>query len=197
MAAKKKRRLKHGTKALAKPRSKVRLQPTPWDMGADGPANKARESEIVDASDPEVDPETGEVTQRNPNGVRRRVFHDMLEVYHRRGVITDRGYEAGRKLRDAWATTQKGQGVDWSQDRVDSSPKPDAQAAIRVDRMSAYLKIKRLIPKGDNALLMAVACDGHSIAHLREYRAHRLDAGKQHLHDALDRLADAMDRLPC
>lgn len=194
MAKTKKRRLKHGTKATAKPRSAVRLNPAPWDMGADGPANKARASAVMDAGEPEIDPDTGKVTTRNPNGVKRMVYKDMLEVYHDRGVISDKGYEAGRKLREAWELTQRGQGSDWTQDKVDSSPKPDAQAAIQVDRMSAYVRVKKAIPQDDNALLMAVVCDGHSIGHLREYRALNIDAGKAHLRDALERLAT---RLGC
>lgn len=191
MAAKKKRRLKHGTKATAKPTSSVSVAPMPWDMGADGPANRARESVVVDAAEPEV--EGGEVRIRNPNGVKRRQYHDMLEVYHRRGVISDRGYEAGKNLRAAWERTQRGGGcMDWSQDRVDRSPKPDAQVAIKVDRMTRYVRIKKLIPARDNALLMAVVCEGHSIGCLPQYRALNIDAGKAHLRAALERLADRL-----
>ena len=54
MAKRKRTKLKHGTNAAAKPRAEVRLHKAPWDMGADGPANAARESVIADASEPEV-----------------------------------------------------------------------------------------------------------------------------------------------
>ena len=190
MAAKRKRKLKHGTKKTAQPRAKVRLHSTPWDMGADGPANKARESVVVEAIDPDVDPDTGEEKSRNPNGVKHRRYYDMLELYHKRGVISDKGFEAGKKLRAAWEETQRGGGIDWSQDRVDSTPKPDAQAAIKVDRMTEYVRIKRLIPHSDMPLLMAVICEGHSIAQLRKYRAMNIDRGKEHLRAALDHLAE-------
>jgi len=190
MAKRKRTKLKHGTNATAKPRAEVRLHNAPWDMGADGPANAARESVIADASEPEVDEVTGDVVRRNPNGIKHRRYYDMLEVYHQRGIITDRGYEAGKKLRGAWEQTQRGGGVDWSQDRVDSTPKPDAQAAIKVDRMTRYVRIKKLIPARDNALLMAVVCEGHSIGCIPQYRALNIDAGKAHLRAALERLAD-------
>lgn len=189
MAAKKRRRLKHGTKATAKPRAQVRLNPAPWDMGADGPASRSRESDVVEAADPEVVPETGEVKRRNPNGVTRRQFYDMLDVYHRRGWISASGFEAGKKLRAAWEATEKGIGNDWSKERVDSSPKPDAAIAIQIDRMSALVGITRRIPQGDYRILINVACEGQAIGRLREYRGFHHEAGKAHLRDALDRLA--------
>jgi hypothetical protein len=58
--------------------------------------------------------------------------------------------------------------------------------------MTAYVRVKRLIPRTDDPLLMAVVCEGHSIGHLRQYRALRIDAGKVHLREALDRLAEKL-----
>jgi len=195
MAAKRKgknRKLKHGTAPKAKARGAVRLAPEPWDRGADGPAARNRESEVVEGIDPEVDPDTNEVKRRNPNGVKRLRYLDMLETYHKRGIISARGMRAGERLRDAWATTQRSAGNNFSQDKVDSSPKPDAQAAINADRMTAYIRITQHIPTADHALLMAVVCEGHSISALPEYRAGRIDRGKAHLRAALDRLADKL-----
>ena len=190
MPAKKKRRLKNGTKATAKPTSQVSVAREPWDRGATGPAMMARESRVEDAIDPEIDPDTGEVKNRNPNGVKRRVFHDMLEVYRSRGWITSRGFEAGKVLRAAWENTKRGGG--YLQERVDSTPKPDAAVAMQVDRMSARVGITRKIPSQDHAILMTVVCDALPIGRLREYRGRRHEHGKAHLAAALDRLADRL-----
>lgn len=186
---KRKAKLKRGTRDLAKPRSQVRLMPCPWDFGATGPANRARESEIVDAAEPEIDAKTGEVATRNPNSIKHRRYKDMLEVYRDQGVITAKGYDAGRKLRAAWEQTQRSSGMDLAEDKVDRTIRPDEQAAVRADRMSAYIRVKRMIPREDDAILMAVVCEGHSIGWLRQYRAFNIDAGKMHLCAALDRLA--------
>jgi len=192
MASKSRRRtkLKNGTNPKAQPRALVSLNASPWDMGADGPANRARESRVEEGVDPEVDPDNGEVKHRNPNGVKRRVFYDMLDVYHRRGWITKRGFNAASALRDAWQRTEQGQGNDWSKERVDSSPKPDAAVAIQIDRMSALIGITRHIPAEDHRILLTVACEGQAIGRLRQYRGMNHDKGRRHLHDALERLAN-------
>jgi len=193
MATKRKRRkLKHGTKATARPSQSVRVAPEPWDMGAPGPANRARESAVVEGVDPEVDPDTGDVKRRNPNGIKRRVFYDMLDVYHRRGWITTRGYNAGMVLRAAWEKTELG--GEWLQERVDSTPKPDAAVTIQINRMAALVGITRRIPREDHRLLVSVACEKNAIGRLPEYRngSRSHDRGKDHLREALDRLADRL-----
>lgn len=84
-------------------------QPTQWDMGANGPANR-RGLKQEDAMD--VDPVTGKTS--NPNGVKRMRRVDMLERWHRKGQISaanliealveecsrefGRGYEVGRAV---------------------------------------------------------------------------------------------------
>ena len=191
MATKRKsRKLKHGTKATAKPRQSVRVAPEPWDMGANGPANAVRESAVVEGIDPEVDPDTGDVTRRNPNGVKRRVFYDMLDVYHRRGWITTRGYNAGAALRAAWERTEYG--GTWLHERVDSTPKPDAAVARQVDRMSRLIGITKRIPREDWRILISVACEKNAIGCLPEYRGYNHEAGRAHLYAALERLADRL-----
>ena len=190
---KKTKKLRHGTKASAKPINQVSTSRMPWDMGADGQANASRESEIVEGIDPDVDPETGEVKRRNPNGVKRRLFYDMLDVYRRREWITERGFKAGADLRAAWERTEKGMGGQL-QEQVDSSPKADAAVAVQVDRMSALVRITKHIPAHDHRILMVVACEKRAISSVPEYRnssrAH--DRGKKHLREALDRLADRL-----
>lgn len=193
MAGKSRRgKLKKGTNAKAKPRALVSVMASPWDMGATGPANAARESRIEEGVSPEVNPDTGEIKTRNPNGIKRRVFYDMLDVYHRRGWICTRGYNAGSALRAAWQRTEQGQGNDWSKERVDSTPKPDAAVAVQIDRMSALVAITRHIPPDDHSILLTVACEGHAIGRVVKYRGRNHEAGKAHLRDALERLANAL-----
>ena len=78
----KRAKLKHGTRVRAK--TQVTLAPNPWDMGADGPANRIG---LIEEAATEIDPETGKETP-NPNNVKRARRVDMLEVWHRRGWIT-------------------------------------------------------------------------------------------------------------
>lgn len=184
MMAKRKARLKQGTRDFAKPRGEVTLPR--WDRGASGPANRIGlvEEPVTWTND------EGEVV--NPNGVKRMRRVDMLEVYHSRGWISDRGYTAGEALRDAWCNTQRGKGVDWSAERVDSSPKPDAAIDIQIDRFSRLVSVSNCIAAEDHAILWVVVGKGRSFAHLREYRALRHDRGREHLRAALDRLADRL-----
>ena len=183
--SKAKRKLKNGTNAKAKPKGQVSL--ARWDQGAMGAANRIG---LVTEQRGHVDADTGETI--NPNGVKgvRRV--DMLEVYHQRGWITDKGYTAGEALRDAWSMVHRAKGTDYTAVRVDSSSKPDAQVAILIDRVSRYHAVARRIAKGDEEILACVVEEGRAIAHLRQYRGAAHDAGKRHLCAALDRLALAM-----
>ena len=190
MAAKKNLKLKSGTRIRAQPRADVRLAPLPWDMGASGPANAARESAVVEGIDPDIDPDTGEVKNRNPNGVKRRVFYDMLDVYYRRGWITKRGFNAGSDLRGVWEQTERSGG--YLQERVDSTPKPDQAIAMQIDRVSALINITKRIPREDWRILITVACEGNAIGRLHVYRGAGHKRGQAHLHSALERLADKM-----
>ncbi|MBI6628338.1 hypothetical protein [Pontibaca salina] len=180
-------KLKRGTRDFAKPRGKVSLAQPRWDHGASGPANRIG---LVAEDRGPRDVKTGKVI--NPNGVKgvRRV--DMLEIYHSRGWISDRGYTAGERLRDAWAATQKSKGMDWSAERVDSTPRPDAMIDIQVERVSRLTRVTRCIQRGDEDILWAVVGEGRSVGHLPRYRAQNHGAGREHLYEALDRLADAM-----
>ena len=170
----------------------VSLSPSPWDMGATGPANR-HGLEIEEAAD--INPETGEV--QNPNGVLRARRVDMLGVWHRRGWITTAGFNAAEKLRDAFEATQRAPG--WpDNDRVQSSPKPDHAVTIQIDRLSKYHVMARLIITDDMQIITACVLDRHGPERVKDKRGQRiyggqnLRAGSRHLSDALDRLAKAM-----
>ena len=185
--AKARTRLTNGTCIKAQAKGDVSLAQPRWDQGSDGQANRVG---LVAEQRGDVDPETGEVS--NPNGVKgwRRV--DTLELYHKRGVISDRGLTAGEALRDAWTGTQRSKGTDWSAERVDQTSKPDANIDIQIDRVSRYLAVAKHIEAGDKAILAAVVGEGRTVAHLKEYQRENLSKGMAHLRAALDRLAVAM-----
>lgn len=88
-------RKKPRRRIIAKPASSVTVAPTPWDMGATGPANRdrLREEEAV-----EIDPTTGR-KQPNPNGVRRVRRVCVIEEYAKGGLITSMQLAAGANLR--------------------------------------------------------------------------------------------------
>lgn len=168
----------------------VNIQPTPWDHGATGQANRIG---LVVEERGEVDATTGKVT--NPNkvtGVRR---YDMLEVYHKRGWISTEGYNAGELLRMAWLKTQVGICAPWLRERVDSTPKPDAAVAIQIDRVSALVRISCMVPAEDDRIVTAVCGHGSAIGSLSEYRGRRHEEGKAHLRAALERLARRIEGL--
>ena len=164
----------------------VTLAPTIWDTGATGLAN--RENLVIeDAAD--MDPETGRVI--NPNNIKRARRVDMLEVWHRKGVISTAGFNAAEKLRDAFEATHRAPG--WpDNDRVQSSPKPDHAVAIQIDRMSAFHAINRHIVADDHEIIDACVLHSGSPMRIGRYRGRGYQAGLDHLRDALDRLARAI-----
>jgi hypothetical protein len=149
----------------------------------------ARKVVLEDAA--EIDPKTGKPV--NPNNVKRLRRVDMLEIYFRRGWITRRGFTAAEALRDAWEATGKMKGMSWAQDRVDSTPKPDAAIDIQIDRVSRLAVYSRHISAPDVEIIRVVVYDGNAIGSLKQYRGRAHEAGKEHLRAALDRLADALD----
>jgi len=160
-----------------------------WDAGAMGQANRVN---LVQEQAGDMDADTGK--RVNPNGVKRYRRIDMLEIYYRRGWIGRRQWTAGEVLRNAWEQTERGQASDFSQDRVDSSPKPDIAVTIRIDRLARYFGVSRLIPASDQRILWQVACLGNSIGGLVEYRGSQHAKGKLHLVGALERLAQRLER---
>lgn len=170
----------------------VTLMPTTWDAGATGPANRLG---LVTEERGEVDAATGK--RSNPNGIKGARRVDMLEVWHRKGVITTEGYNAAERLRAAFEGTQQSPG--WpDNDRVQSSPKPDHSVTIQIDQISRYHEIARHVATDDQPIISRCVLDAGTPASLRvngkrPYHGAGYERGLQHLSDALDRLARAMD----
>lgn len=189
---KRKPKLKMGTRQYGKPKSAVTVPPCPWDMGAMGQANR-HGLEQEDAVD--VTPE-GETP--NPNKVKRMRRVDMLETWHRKGVISTRGYTVGERLRNAFEATQRAPG--WpDNDRVQSSPKPDQAVAMQIDRVSMFAAVYGLVIASDRPIVDHCILSHKIPASMvyqgrRPYAGPRYQAGLEHLRDALERLADALER---
>lgn len=185
MASKKAKRIRRQNGQWVHSKASVSLAPVPWDHGASGQANRIG---LIVEERGELDARTGKVV--NPNRVTGARRVDMLEIYHKRGWITTRGYGAGELLRVAWLRTDMGTCAPWLRERVDSSPKPDEAVAVQIDRLSSLIRIARLIPAGDKAILDRVCRQGAGVGSLPQYRNVAHTAGIRHLSDALERLAD-------
>ena len=159
-----------------------------WDQGAMGPANRIG---LVQEDRGETDPNTGK--KINPNGVKGVSRYDMMKVYHKRGILSDRAYTAGERLRNAWDETQRSKGVDLADERVDSTSKPDAAIAIMIDRVSRLSRLSRMIAPEDRQIIEAVAYEERPVSHLPKYRAHNHAKGIEHMKAAFERLADKME----
>src|SRR5574343_771695 len=124
--------------------------PTEWDRGADGQANRVG---LVEEPAVDIDPKTGK-PESNPNNVKRMRRVDMLELYHKRGIITARQWNAAEKLRSVFEATMQSPG--WSDnDRVQSSPKPDHAVAIQIARIPRFHAIAKLVPERDMPIIDA------------------------------------------
>lgn len=198
MAKRTKRKVRVGA---SEPRDRVSLaMPTAWDPGAAGPANRAG-LEIEQVG--EIDPETGAII--NPNSVTRARRVDRLERMHRcyrQGCrvagkpscfwITTGQYNAAVAIREAFETTQRGPGVDYSRPRVDSSPKPDHAIAILIDAITGWHSVAARIPRADQRLIFQCVIQDDSVVDFKAHggaRPYASDpaAGMAALRAALDR----------
>lgn len=176
----------------AKGKADVSLPAMPWDMGAEGQANRHN---LHREERGEINPATGKM--ENPNGVQGMRRVDMLEIWHGKGVISTRGHNAAVKLRNAFEQTQRAPG--WpDNDRVQSSPKPDHAVTIQIDRISKFAAIYNLVPYRDNDIIWhCVICRGIPsslvVRGRYPYRGKYYDVGLEYLREALDRLADQLD----
>lgn len=88
----KRAKLKHGTRVRAK--TQVTLAPNPWDMGADGPANRIG---LIEEAATEIDPETGKETP-NPNNVRRFRKLSAAEEAQKKGALEQHHVTSAKEL---------------------------------------------------------------------------------------------------
>lgn len=181
--AKRKPKLKSGTRQYGKPKNAVSVAPCPWDMGADGPANRVG---LVKENRGEVDHETGQRMKHNGVvGVRRL---SVAGRYLAHGLLTRRQFEAADQLRKAWEQKDRSPPA-IAEVKVDHSPKPDDRTAIIVDRATAYVRVSRFVPKQYAAYINHVARDDRHIGSMAGYRR---KVYMDRLRKGLDMLADNM-----
>lgn len=166
-------------------RGKVTVAKSPWDHGATGQANRAG---LVIEDRADIDPETGKAI--NPNGITgvRRV--DLLEFWRNRRTITESGYQAAVRLRDAYEATMCSKPSLPDNDRVQSSPKPDMAVAIQIDRISRFDAMMRHVRHADRQIISACVLDGKHPRSLPQFNGDRHREGLAHLRAALDYISD-------
>ena len=181
----KKRKLNHGTRDYAKPKSQVTLAATSWDTG---PSTSAQNTLKIIEPVEQKDENTGKMV--NPNGVKRARRLSVAEAYRKTGNLTARQASAADKLLKAWEKNHRSPPA-IKEIQVDNSPKPDAHIAIKIDRISAYHAIAKLIPKKYSAFVMHVARDDRHITSMHGYRR---VIYMERLREGLDALADNLER---
>ena len=173
--ARKKRR--HGTVNKRQPAD---LTVPGWDFGAEGQANRSglQRERVADVDG------TGTIKRA------RRV--DMLEVWHRRGLLSASAFNAAEKLRNAFEATQKIPGLDYQRPVVDASPKPDHAVTVMIDRVSKYHEIARHIASEDLPLVARMVLDGGGPEALGYRGPERVKEAITKLDVVLSRIASAI-----
>jgi hypothetical protein len=185
-----KKRARKGRKAHRKP---VTLSAAPeatnrWDMGPDTPAQRA--GKVIESAD-YIDPETGK--RINPNNVKRARRIDLIETYHKRErpILDTRQFRAAQLLRNAYEATQKSPPA-IKKVQVDTTPKPDANVAIMVDRISAFHRAARHIPPECRPVIDVVVLQNRAIAAHPAYKAWNHAKGVALLQRGLDAIAEGL-----
>lgn len=127
----------------------------------------------------------------NPNGVKRARRVDLIESYHAQGKIDYRGMLAGLALRMAYETTMKSAPA-IKKIQVDTFPKPDANIAIIIDRISRFSIVYGLVPLEDRPILDCVILQNAGPNNIG-FKGSAYHKGIARLQEALTRLADALD----
>lgn len=153
------------------------------DMGPDTPMQ--RQGKVIE--DVTHIDDNGEV-QKSPNGMKRARRLTVADTYHRRGHLTKRQAEAAQTLLNAWECNFKSPPPS-NGDRVDTFPKADQHITIKIDRISRYHQVARMVST-HRAFVMHVARDDLHLSSMPGYR--RNGAYMTRLRDGLDALADAL-----
>lgn len=172
---------------MPKRKRKPYAPPTSWDQGPDTAAQRA--NKVIE---PAVTyDESGKAI--NPNGVKRARRVDLVEVYYRRGIISKRAFLAAQALRMAYEGTMRSPPA-INPIQVDSSPKPDANVAIQIDRTSCYVAVMGMVDKDHRKLVSAVVLEDRTPKHAG-YEGKRYQDGVRTLAEALEIVADRIERL--
>lgn len=154
---------------MTKPRRKPAPLPTmQGDLGPNTPAQRAGVR---------LEPVEGDA-----NGTHRKRRVDWLERYHY-GEVDKKGklrikpfldirqYQAGVEIRNALEATQKSPAQ--TGERVDASPKPDANIDVQVDAISRYARARKAVPRAHAYVVDHVCEQNRPISELTEKAAHK------------------------
>jgi hypothetical protein len=179
--AKRRGKLKLGTRRYGKPASSVTLRPTTWDMGATGPANRER---LQQEPATEFDPETGK-EQPNPNGVSRVRRQSWVEIYARQGKLTKAQQSAAQNLYAAWAGHPVRDPLAAIGETVDRERYTDPQSAT-VDARRWFYAMWQRVPLGSRPVLEHVVLDDRPIRAMAGCHGSSEGRYMERLRDGLD-----------
>ena len=166
---------------MAKAKTKAREtppEPSQWDRGADGPANRVllREEPATD-----IDPETGRETP-NPNKVKRWRRDSWIRVYARKGHLTPQQEAAAEKLRLASEGMRE-------RDPLAAIGEVRAQRGdvmvARIDARRYFRALWDAIPQASRPVVQRVVLDDEAI----------WDHGRQSKERNLQRLREGLDAI--
>ena len=152
--------------------------PTAWDQGADGPANRDR---LRAEAATDYDPETGRDTP-NPNGVKRVRRETWVAKYRRDGKLTTAQAAAAENLYAAYAGHPARDPLAAMSAKVDGKGCGDPQVTA-IDRKQAFFAMWRKVPPeakpiiehvvlNDTAITRMAGCFGRTVpAYMERLRA--------------------------
>ena len=153
---KKKARLKIGTSIRPQKTGEVSLAPSPWDMGASGPANREG---LVREGRPFVDPETGQ--ESNPNGIHGMRRQTWVDRYVRNGTLTTRQANVARAL---YAASQGKLRQDpLSALRIDRTGEVNDPQAASVDARRDFHRMWAMVPEYAKAVVERVVLEDRPV----------------------------------
>lgn len=169
-------RRKHRTGRAGKPRAN-RTKPLPivGDLGTGTVA--ATTGTVVDL-----------LPDPNPNRVSQRRRRDALDRLIERGLLSMRQQQAALAVRDAYLRVQTLSSGGPTQERVQSSPKPDATVAVQIAAMSRLVQVMAALTPSQRSVVEHVCWHGRP---LRTMQAFPRAAARFYL--ALSRVADHLN----
>lgn len=135
----------------------------------------------------EIEPETGK--RKNPNNAMRRRKVNWIALMYKRGQLTDKQFMAAEKIQMAYEKLGRSPAA-IKEINVDSSPKPDKNIDIIIDRISGFREVMRHVPKSSRVVMIRVVLDNRAIGTISRGKAHakhleRLRVGLDCVYDAI------------
>jgi len=123
------------------------------------------------------------------NRQQRRQIHP-LDAMEKSNVLSSWQVTAGKKLLDAWEATMTGPGCDLSQERIDSTPNPDARTTALIVKQARFAELRSNMPRESRAIVEHVVLNGKYLRCGLARDGHDASTMLEQLRIALDVLAD-------